>query len=150
MGFERVSTERLSEYGLVLEDIIIPTRKTKFSAGYDLNVPCRVTISPGCVAKIPTGLKCKFPNNMVLLIAIRSSMAIKGLSLVNSLGVIDADFVDNLENEGHILIVLRNNTDDVIVINKGERVAQGIFTVYHTFGDNVNEERNGGLGSTGK
>lgn len=149
MGFERVSNERLSEFGLVPEDVIIPTRKTKFSAGYDLHVPCHVTISPGCVAKIPTGLKCEFPDNMVLKIYLRSSFGLKNnVELPNTVGIIDKDYFNNPDNEGHIFIALRNNASEPLIIEKGQAICQAILEPYCTFEDVVLTMRTGGWGST--
>ncbi len=151
MAFERVSNERLAEFGLVPQDITLPTRKTKFSAGYDLHVPCKVIISPGCIAKIPTGLKCKFPENMVLKIYLRSSFGIKNnVELPNTVGIIDKDYFNNPDNEGHIFIALRNKDTEPLVIENGQAICQAILESYHTFEEVVEKERTGGWGSTDK
>ena len=82
---------------------------------------------------------------------IRSSMAIKRhLALVNSTGIIDSDYYNNEENEGHIMIALLNYGKETVSLEKGERVAQGIFSKYLiTNDDDATGIRTGGIGSTG-
>ena len=58
------------------------------------------------------------------------------------------DYYNNEDNEGHIMLALRNNTDEPIIIDDGEHVAQGVFVNYLCTGDNVEKERKGGIGST--
>jgi len=92
-------------------------------------------------------------DDEVLKIYPRSSLAKKyGLTLSNNVGIIDKDYYNNPDNEGHIMISLRNFGRKDIMLRKGERVAQGIFERYlvSPFEDDVNTERNGGFGSTGK
>ena len=86
-----------------------------------------------------------------LAIHIRSSMAIKRhLMLVNSTGIIDSDYYNNEENEGHILIALINMGKEEVQLEKGERVAQGIFSKYLiATDDDATGIRTGGIGSTG-
>lgn len=70
---------------------------------------------------------------------------------MNACGVIDADYADNPDNEGHIQIMLYNAGKVSQPINKGDRIAQGIFTRYFTDENDVVEtERVGGFGSTGE
>ncbi|MGE5676019.1 MAG: dUTP diphosphatase [Mycobacterium leprae] len=132
--------------------VALPQRKTAFSAGYDLAAVEETTIAPGAVALVPTGLKAYMGESEVLLLSVRSSLAVKrGVSLANGIGVIDADYVDNPDNEGHILIALRNHTDGPVTIGVGERVAQGIFLPYLTTVDDAAAgKRAGGFGSTGR
>ena len=96
---------------------------------------------------MPTGVKAYMQENEVLLVYIRSSAAFKKhLMLMNGVGVIDADYYGNAENEGHILIPIFNYGA------AGERIAQGIFTTYLTVdGDAAGHgaARTGGFGSTG-
>ena len=128
-----------------------PRRKTKASAGYDLEAAEDVVLNPGEVKLVPTGVKAYMPEDEVLLIYIRSSLAVKkGLILANGVGVVDADYYDNPENEGHIMIPLFNPGKEPVTIRKGERIAQGIFTKYlKTDDDQTDAERTGGFGSTG-
>lgn len=136
------------------EDIAtIPKRATKGSAGYDFyNTDKTILVPAHGTAKIHTGIKAQMYDDLVLLIYIRSSMAIKhGLMLCNNVGVIDSDYYNNEDNEGEIIIALYNTSDKDYIIKPYDKVAQGIFTKYYTtFDDNVTEERTGGVGSTGK
>ncbi|ABB14538.1 MULTISPECIES: dUTP diphosphatase [Carboxydothermus] len=132
--------------------INIPQRKTKASAGYDLEAAIDVVLNPGEVKLVPTGVKAYMPEDEVLLIYIRSSLAVKkGLLLANGVGVVDADYYDNPENEGHIMIPLFNPGKEPVTIRKGERIAQGIFTRYlKADDDEALGQRTGGFGSTGQ
>ncbi|MFZ5813767.1 MAG: dUTP diphosphatase [Bacillota bacterium] len=129
----------------------LPARKTAHSAGYDLEAAEDVRLEPGRVTLIPTGLKAYMEEGDVLLLAIRSSIAVKrGLMLANGIGVIDADYADNPENEGHILVAVANPGSQPVQIQKGERIAQAIFTRYlTTVDDAASGQRLGGIGSTG-
>jgi dUTP pyrophosphatase len=130
----------------------IPVRATEFSAGYDFyNLNYTVTVPPHGTAMIKTGIKAQMDPNMVLLMFIRSSLAFKhGLQLTNSVGVIDADYYNNPDNEGEIGISLYNMNDTYVKIDPYERIAQGIFMPYFlTYNDISNAKRAGGFGSTG-
>lgn len=130
--------------------INLPRRKTKWSAGYDLESATSVTIKAGELAVLPTGLKAYMEQDEVLMVFIRSSLAVKqGLVLANGTGIIDADYVDNPDNEGHIQLAVRNLSSAPVTIDKGQAIAQGIFVNYLlTEDDEVGEERLGGFGST--
>lgn len=129
----------------------MPARKTVRSAGYDLAAAAEVVVEPGRVALIPTGLKAYMGPDEVLLLTIRSSLAAKrGLMLANGVGVIDADYADNPDNEGHIMVAVANYSSAPVTIAAGERVAQGIFANFLTTDDDqAKGERLGGFGSTG-
>ena len=142
--------EIISEY--LNKNIEIPTRKTIFSAGYDLASAVDIKIEPNEVKLVPTGLKAYMQKDEVLMIYIRSSIAVKcGLMLMNNVGIIDADYYNNEKNEGHIFAPIKNLSDSPFFIKKGERIAQGIFQKYLLV-DNDNFEngkkRIGGFGST--
>ncbi|SMC65061.1 dUTP pyrophosphatase [Sporomusa malonica] len=132
--------------------IILPARKTALSAGYDIAAGYDATLDPGKVTLVPTGLKAYMESDEYLGIHIRSGLAVKhSLSLINGQGIIDADYYNNQDNEGHILIAIFNHGDKSVVITKGTRLAQGIFYKYlKTDNDCSGNERMGGLGSTGK
>ena len=134
------------------QDINLPTRKTTESAGYDIECAEAVTLEPGQVVLVPTGIKAFMAYDEYLAIHIRSSMAIKRhLALVNSTGIIDSDYYNNEDNEGHIMVAVYNTTSQPFHISKGDRVAQGIFTKYlKADGDAARGLRTGGVGSTGK
>ena len=126
--------------------IILPTRKTAFSAGYDLQAAENVLVEEKKISIVPTGLKAFMLPDEVLLIYIRSSLAVKhGLTLANGVGVIDADY------GGHIILPLISFGAD-FEIRRGMRVAQGIFQKYLLAdGDEigVGAIRAGRFGSTG-
>lgn len=132
--------------------IIIPSRGTIKSAGYDISCPIDILVKANGIVKFPTGLcSAGMPNNVVLLIFPRSSTGIKKkLSLSNTIGIIDSDY-SNSENEGEIWISLHNDEDVEKNIKQGEFLFQGIFMNYILVdGDNFNhgKDRNGGIGST--
>lgn len=131
--------------------IKIPVRATKGSAGYDISVPVNTTIVGHDTVVVPSGLKCSMNDDEVLLIFPRSSIGIKrGLRLSNSTGVIDASYYGNADNEGHMMIALHNYRDNDVFLDMGERVAQAVLIKYQTFGDVVDTERVGGIGSSGR
>lgn len=133
------------------KNINLPQRKTSESAGYDIECGESVTIQPGEVRLVATGVKAFMNYDEYLAIHIRSSIAIKRhLMLANCTGIIDSDYYNNEENEGHILIGLYNLGSEAVSLNKGERVAQGIFSKYLlTNEDDAQGIRKGGIGSTG-
>lgn len=129
----------------------IPVRKTAESAGYDLECAEAADLLPGKVTILQTGLKAYMQPGEYLAIHIRSSMAIRhGLVLINATGIIDADYYNNEDNEGRIMVAVYNTGDTVFHIEKGDRIAQGIFCRYLTSdGDHAEGVRTGGVGSTG-
>ena len=135
----------------IYNNLKLPKRATKSSAGYDFYSPYDFTLKPGETIKIPTGIRCQMESNYVLLILPRSSLGFKyRLSLDNTVGVIDADYYNAL-NEGHIFIKMTNNSNKELTVKQGEGFAQGIFLQYGiTIDDDTNEERIGGFGSTNK
>lgn len=133
-------------------DIEMPKRSTKRSAGYDFALIEKTNIPKGQIVWGKTGLKAYMVDDEVLFIYPRSSLARKkGLMLSNNVGVVDADYYGNSDNDGHIMISLYNFSDKDVVLEKGERVAQGIFQKYLKASDEkvVLNYRQGGFGSTG-
>ena len=106
------------------------------------------------MAMVPTGVKAYMKPDEVLYIHIRSSLAVKRqLVLMNSVGVVDADYYNNPDNEGHIFIALWNRGKEAVTLKAGERLAQGVFMKYLLAdGDTAGkgQDRQGGFGSTGK
>lgn len=132
-------------------DIVIPERATKGSAGYDIHSPISFTIFPGEVVKVDTYLKAFMPEGEHLQIHVRSSVGDKGLMITSVVGIVDSDYYGCQKNDGNIIIKLRNIGTDIVDIQKGEAIAQGIFIKYYkTSDDSVTRERVGGYGSTGK
>lgn len=99
---------------------------------------------------LPTGIKAYMLPDEVLLMAVRSSKGIKqGIRQANPPSIIDADYYNNTDNEGHIFFAVSNAS---IVFDKPIMpIAQGIFTKYLVAdNDNATDERTGGIGSTDK
>ena len=129
----------------------LPVRKTKNSCGYDFIAISDYVIKSGEIVKIPTGYKAKFLDDEVLFLIIRSSMGFKyNIRMCNQVGVIDSDYYNNLDNEGHIWVCLQNEGDTDFTIKKGDAYCQGIFLKYLTCGDYVENDRIGGIGSTNR
>ena len=142
-GFEVVTT--YTDKGIAL-----PARKTGCSAGYDLAAAEDVLLAPNRVTLVPTGLKAYMQPDEYLGIHVRSGFSIRNLvSCVNDEGIIDADYYDNAENEGHILVSLLNHSEKVVTLDKGKAFVQGIFVSYDiTRDDQVETIRTGGIGSS--
>lgn len=138
--------ERVSKY----PNAVIPYRATEHSAGYDFVAAEGVYVRPHTISLIPTGIKCQLEPEYYLQLALRSSTPKKkGLMLANGIGIIDADYYNNSDNEGHIMFQVYNFTDDTVEIEAGERIGQGtILRYYITEDDNATGKREGGFGST--
>lgn len=133
------------------DKVAIPRRSTAKSAGYDFVSPVPAVVLPGRKARIATGIKCRLDDGCVLLVDVRSGLGVKGLSLSNTIGVIDADYYNNKTNEGDIIMWLENRSNDKIEIKSGDRIAQGIIVRFETTADDdAGGERTGGFGSTGE
>ena len=158
--FEIISEEQWNKDISILDspkcaiiDHLKPHRSTKHSAGYDFISPIEIIIPAHGMAKIPTGIKAQMNEDEVLYIYSRSSIGFKtAIRLSNVVGVVDCDYYNNPDNEGHIFIKFFNPTDKDYQIHIGDKIAQGIFTKYLTVDDEeeIETERSGGLGSTGK
>ena len=134
-----------------VDQIPMPKRSTRGSAGYDFVSPVEILIPAGGKAVIPTGIRCEMESGWVLMLFPRSGLGFRHqIRLSNTVGVIDSDYAF-AENEGHIQVSLRNPTDTDLIISRGERFCQGIFLPYGLAEEEDSfTERTGGLGSTGK
>ena len=152
--FEKVSIDEFSKYydKTMYEEYDLPKRMTTYSAGYDFLAIEGFTIKPGEIKKIPTGYKATFGNDEMLMILVRSSMGFKyNVRMTNQVGIIESDYYNNIDNEGHMFVSLQNEGDRDFVVKKGEGYAQGIFTKFLICDDDITtNERQGGLGSTNK
>ena len=134
----------------------LPERSTKKSAGYDFYCPEDVEIPPYTLGTKPTmvktGIKVYMPDDEYLMLVNRSSNPKKKFLVIpNSVGIVDADYVDNEDNEGEMMFGFYNLSDSPVSILKGEKLGQGIFCKYGiTDDDNAEGVRTGGFGSTGK
>lgn len=134
------------------DDIKLPKRATKGSAGYDFFAPFDFSLEPGETIKIPTGIKVKIEDGFVLKEYPRSSLGFKyRVRLDNTVGIIDSDYYNNEKNEGHIFIKITNEGNKTLEVKKGDAFCQGIFSEYFLAEEEeVTEERTGGIGSTSK
>lgn len=160
------------------EDIQMPKRATANSAGYDLYV-AEDAVIPSLFAKyqsgitglgaqnleeaastikshkmkpvlVSTGVKCKLDPGTYLEVSVRSSTPLKYLLLLaNGVGIIDADYYGNPDNDGEIFLQLINLGPNPVILRKGDRIGQGIIKPFLTTEDDVAAgERLGGFGST--
>ncbi len=137
----------------IYDEIKLPCRATRGSAGYDFFSPIDFTLKPGETIKIPTGIRVFIEPDWVLNIFPRSGLGFKfRLQMNNTVGIIDSDYF-NSDNEGHIFVKLTNDTNEekTVSVARGTGMVQGIFMQYGiTIDDNVVQIRNGGFGSTTK
>ncbi len=137
----------------IYQDIKLPCRATKGSAGYDIFAPFDFVLNPGETIKIPTGIKAQITEGWFLAIFPRSGLGFKyRLQLNNTVGIIDSDYI-NSDNEGHIFLKITNDSNEnkTLNIKKGEGISQGIFMQFGICNDDqVSATRNGGFGSTTK
>ena len=143
-------SEKISTYATA--DFELPTRQTIDSAGYDFCILEDTVFPPNKKVMVKSGVKAYMQKNEFLQIHIRSSIGVKkNLRLVNSVGIIDADYYNDPKTEGHIMFPIINFGDEEVVLKKGERITQGIFLKYLTIDDDEKskkEIRQGGFGST--
>ncbi len=138
------------------ENINMPVRKTKFSAGYDIESAEDIIIEPFKLGSNPTlvktGLKAYMEDDEYLMLCNRSSNPKKkGLVLANGVGVIDKDYYGNIDNDGLIMFAFYNIKEEPITIKKGDVIGQGIFLKYLVVDNDIScGERTGGFGSTDK
>ena len=161
--FEKVSFEQfqsgfdgeftLEEIKEMYENLQLPKRATKGSAGYDFFAPIDINLNPGQTIKVPTGIRSSMEDGWVLKLYPRSGLGFKyRLQLNNTVGIIDSDYYYS-SNEGHIFAKITNDSNEnkIVSIKKNTGFIQGIFLEYGiTYDDEVEEIRDGGFGSTTK
>ena len=145
----RIQFEQVSR---MIDTIRLPERATQYSAGYDFFAPEDITLPAKSLTRVMTGVKCELVPSVCIILANRSSNpSKKNLFLANGVGVIDADYYNNPENEGEIGFEFYNNSDEDVKIEKNEKIGQGIIMHWvRTDDDNATGSRDGGFGSTGK
>lgn len=133
-------------------EVLMPVRKTKYSAGYDFLAPYDFTLNPNETHIVSTGIKAYMQTDEYLMIVPRSSLAMKKDTILKNItGIIDHDYYNNEKNEGLVMISLKNIGKETQYFSKGEGLVQGIFTKYLTADNcNTDEARTGGVGSTNK
>lgn len=157
MKFEKISKEqfladlddRWYDYD---QDIKIPKRATKYSAGYDIYSVYDFDLEHGQTILLPTGIKVELDLDKYLMIVPRSGQGFKfKVQLYNTCGIIDADYYNNEKNEGHIWVKLYNDSPEgkTLSVKKGDAICQGIISQYFVVdNDKSDKERIGGFGST--
>lgn len=132
ISYEQFSKDVKSDKQLY-NSIKIPQRDSNATAGYDIYLLEDINLKPNEILKLPTGLKSFFEKDEVLLLVVRSSMGFKyNIRLCNQVGVIDSDYYNNKDNEGHIWIRIQNEGEKEVSFTKGEAIVQGIFLKYLT------------------
>ena len=130
----------------------VPTRGSEYAAGYDLYAATDyiIDIAPHSTIKIGTGIAMELPEGTFGAIFARSGLSTKkGLRPANCVGVCDSDY------RGEYIVPLHNDTDEMMSIEPGERIAQLIIMNFNPIEFNIvnelaNTDRgNGGFGSTG-
>ena len=142
--------------GFENKNINLPVRKTKHAAGYDVEAAedCIVPAFKNGIKPtlVKTGLKayCQ-PDEFYMLCNRSSNPGKRGLVMANSVGIIDSDYYENPDNDGHFMFAFYNFKEEDVEIKKGDCIGQVIFMKYLTVdNDNATGERKGGFGSTSK
>lgn len=137
---------------LLNENAKVPTKGSEYAAGYDLYAATDydIEIAPHSTVKIGTGISVELPNGTFGAIFARSGLATKkGLRPANCVGVCDSDY------RGEYIVPMHNDTDEVMTIASGERIAQLIVMPFVGIEFNIVDELtetkrgDGGFGSTG-
>lgn len=146
--FEKISYEQfkkdIADDRDLYNEYKLPQRDSDSTAGYDIYLLEDLIIEPNEIKKIPTGIKSFFEKDEVLFLIVRSSTGFKyNIRLCNQVGVIDADYYNNNNNEGHIWVKIQNEGKEKVTIPRGKSIVQGIFLKYLiTQSDrNINIER---------
>jgi dUTP pyrophosphatase len=132
-------------------DLPLPERATPHAAGYDVrSAEERVTLEPGEIRLVATGLRMELPDGIECQVRPRSGLALKhGITLPNSPGTIDPDY------RGELRIILQNLGREPVTLERGERIAQLVFARFEApaieLEDVLSDTRrgSGGFGSTG-
>jgi len=131
-------------------DLPLPTRATEHAAGYDIRSAVSVTLAPGEIKLVDTGLVMELPVGVECQVRPRSGLALKhGVTLPNSPGTIDPDY------RGELRVIMQNLGHEPVAIERGERIAQLVFARYETpavlEAERLSETARGtgGFGSTG-
>jgi dUTP pyrophosphatase len=131
-------------------DARIPTLGSEGAGAFDCYAHQGVTLYPGEQAKVPLGFRMEVPANHVALLLPRSSTGSRGMHLANVCGVCDSDF------RGQFIAFIRNNSDELMMIDRGERICQMLIVpvwtptlqVVEELSDTIRGE--GSFGSTGR
>ena len=133
------------------KELPMPVYHTKGAAGFDMYARVEIKIPPKSLAKIPGNFIIQTPPGHMLMVASRSSTPFKkGLSVPHGFGVLDSDYCGP---EDEVLLSVYNFTDEEVTVERGERIAQGVFVPIVTADweevDEMAQPTRGGFGSTG-
>ncbi|MDA1208630.1 MAG: dUTP diphosphatase [bacterium] len=133
------------------DSLPLPQYESAGAVGFDLVTRVTTTVEPGAIALIPGNVIVKVPEGHLLLITPRSSLPRKkGLVCPHSVGIIDCDYHGD---EDEILVQVQNITKEPVTVERGERIAQGLFVrVDRADWKEVEShaaQSRGGFGSTG-
>ena len=139
------------------KDLPLPKYETDGAVGFDLFCRQPTTIAPKTVALIPANVIIETPPGYMLMVTLRSSTPRqKGLLIPHGVGIIDQDYCGP---EDEILIQVLNFTDQDVIIERGDRIAQGIFVKVENASSGISwrqvdqiepdRQTRGGFGSTG-
>lgn len=153
--FEKISFEQfkkdISNDKKLYDEYNLPKRQTKNSAGYDFESLFDFILKPGETKTIATGVKVNMNFDEMLMIVIRSSLGFKyNTRMCNQIGIVESDYYNNPNNDGHLFVKIQNEGKIDLIIKKGDRICQGIFVKFLTV-DNEEEiktRRTSGIGST--
>ena len=156
MKFEKISYLRYKKDNMDInigyEQIKLPKRATKYSAGYDIYSICDFELRPRQSILLPTGIKAELDSDKYLMIVPRSGQGFKfKVQLYNTCGIIDSDYYNNDKNEGHIWVKLYNDSPEghTMSVKQGDAICQGIISQYFVIDDDKSDkERVGGFGNT--
>ena len=158
MKFEKISYTQFKNDNIDTvcgyEQIKLPQRATKSSAGYDIYSVKSFELKPRQSILLPTGIKVQIDSDKAFFILPRSGQGFKyKVQLYNTVGLIDADYYNNEKNEGHIWVKLYNDSPDgeTLKVEQGDAICQGVILNYFTVDNDTSINiRKGGFGSTSK
>lgn len=132
------------------KELPLPKYETDGAVAFDIYSRENITIEPGEIYRIPSNLIIEVPTGYMLYVKDRSSTA-KKKGLLATAGIIDQDFHGP---DDEILFQVYNYTDKEVVVERGERIGQGVFVkvdtvVWEEVEQAIKEQSRGGFGSTG-
>lgn len=132
------------------KELPLPKRQTEGAAAFDISARETTTIEPGMVGYVPLNIAVATPPGYFLLVAARSSTHKKGLIMANGIGIGDPDFSGDADEYKAAYYNFGNNA---VTVEKGDRIAQGIFVKVAEFEwtevDEMPNKTRGGFGTTG-
>ena len=143
--------EQLKE---LYDNIKLPERATKCSAGYDFFLPFDISLKAGEEITIPTGIRFWSKKDYAMLFMSKSGLGSRNrLQLNTAISIIESDYFYS-DNEGHLLARIIHDSrkkDDILNLSAGKGYLQGVFVRFGiTKSDRASGKRNGGFGSTNK